>query len=92
MFCFRICFILLLHGPVFLTIIALVFNTEPGWAEEVKLTRNFIEDLKWPNFKLWSVHGEFRNNGMELRKAPISGVKFMIKIEKFSHVVRYSSI
>ena len=31
---------MLQHG-----IIALVFNTEPGWAEKVELKRNVIEDL-----------------------------------------------
>jgi hypothetical protein len=39
---------------------ASVFNTEPGWAEQVlveaKFHRGFIS--KWPNFELQSIHGK----------------------------------
>jgi hypothetical protein len=54
---------------------ATIFNTEPGWAEQVELKRNFIEDL-------------FRSGQISSCRA--SSYNMVQKLKKFGHVVRYS--
>jgi hypothetical protein len=61
---------------------ASVFNTEPGWAEQVELKRNFTEDL-FRSGQISSCRASMvksNNNCVELGKAPISVVKFMGKL------------
>ena len=62
-------------------IIASVFNTEPGWAEQVELTRNFTEEL-FQSGQISSHRASmvnFGSNDAELGNAPIYVVKFMRK-------------
>jgi hypothetical protein len=64
---------------------ASVFNTEPGWAEQVELKRNFTEDL-FQSGQISSCRASMVKSKAIVwnwEKAPISVVKFMGKLYLF---------
>jgi hypothetical protein len=70
---------------------ALVFNTEPEWAKQVELKRNFIKDL-FRSGQILSCRASMvksKNNGAELGKSPNLCCLIHEKIDKFGHLVRY---
>ena len=51
---------------------AQVFNTEPGWAEQVEIEAKFHKELisKWTNFKLQCIHGKNQKQLCGIEKNP----------------------